>query len=255
MKTLLALLLAASWWHRLYEKPDADVTAGNAKAAGGDVEGALKDYDKAKERLPESSALAFDRAGALLKLGDASKAPEAATEAAQAMQNSEGALKAQAAYQYALATEQMGRGDEAVQAYAKALQLDPDDKDAKVNLELLLKSQQEKKQQQPQQQPQESKQNKQEQKDQQKDKSQGKDQQQQQQKDQSQEQQQQQQQQQQAKQEEKKQAVPEEPKPVDRSEAERLLDALRAGEKNLQVWRFAKDKKKDLRRGDVEKDW
>ena len=40
-----------------------------------------------------------------------------------------------------------------------------------------------------------------------------------------------------------------------RSEAERLLDALRAGEKNLQVWRFAKDKRKEARRSDAEKDW
>jgi uncharacterized protein YdeI (YjbR/CyaY-like superfamily) len=33
------------------------------------------------------------------------------------------------------------------------------------------------------------------------------------------------------------------------------LDALRAGEKNLQVWRFAKDKRKETRRSEVEKDW
>ena len=43
-------------------------------------------------------------------------------------------------------------------------------------------------------------------------------------------------------------------RPMDRSEAQRLLDALRAGEKNLQVWRFGKEKAKE-RRQDVEKDW
>ena len=43
-------------------------------------------------------------------------------------------------------------------------------------------------------------------------------------------------------------------RPMDRSEAQRLLDALRAGEKNLQVWRFGKQKAKE-RRSDVEKDW
>ena len=69
------------------------------------------------------------------------------------------------------------------------------------------------------------------------------------------EEQKQQQEQQQAKEQEKKEQVAQEEKPVDRSEAERLLDALRAGEKNLQVWRFAKDKRKEARRSDAEKDW
>ena len=43
-------------------------------------------------------------------------------------------------------------------------------------------------------------------------------------------------------------------RPMDRSEAQRLLDALGAGEKNLQVWRFGKEKAKEPRH-DVEKDW
>jgi len=42
---------------------------------------------------------------------------------------------------------------------------------------------------------------------------------------------------------------------VDRSEAERLLDALRADEKNLQPWRFAREKTKERQRRDAEKDW
>ena len=248
---------AGSAVHRLYEKVDGDVAQGNALAAQNDPEGALKEYDKARERLPESAPLAFDRASALLKM-DAAKAPEAASEAGKALQQGEGALKAQAAYDLALATEQMGKPDEAIQAYAKALALDPGDADAKVNLELLLKSQEERKQKQ--QQPQQQQQSKQQKEDQQQkqDKSKGDQQQQQQQQqqagDQKQEQQQQQPQQQ-AKPEEKKQQQAEEQKPVDRSEAERLLDALRAGEKNLQVWRFAKEKRKEARRGEVEKDW
>ncbi|MCA1825974.1 MAG: tetratricopeptide repeat protein [Myxococcales bacterium] len=242
--------------HRLYEKEDPDVAQGNALVAQGEPENALKEYDKAHERLPDSPALSLDRAATLLKL-DPSKAPEAASEAGQAMQRSDGKLKAQAAYDLALATEAMGRPDDAMKAYAAALALDPDDVDAKVNLELLLKTQEERKQKQQQQQPQESKENKQNQQQQQPDKAKGEEQQKQQQKeagDKNQEQQQQQQPQQ-AKQQEKKQPQPEEQKPVDRSEAERLLDALRAGEKNLQVWRFAKEKRKEARRGDVEKDW
>src|SRR5256885_17260762 len=41
---------------------------------------------------------------------------------------------------------------------------------------------------------------------------------------------------------------------LDRSEAQRLLDALRASEKNLQTWRFAKKKADVRKRSDLEKD-
>jgi Ca-activated chloride channel homolog len=246
--------------HRLYQKEDPVVAQGNALAAQADPEGALKEYDSAKERLPDSAALSHDRASALLKL-DAKRAPEAAGEAAQVLQHGEGSLKAQGAYDLGLADEQLGHPDEAMKAYATALALDPEDPDAKANLELLLKTQEERKQKQPQPQQQQSK-DKNQQQQQQPDKSKGDQQKQEQQKQageqeqkKKEEQQQQAGQQQQQKPQEKKQQQAEAQKPVDRSEAERLLDALRAGEKNLQVWRFAKDKRKEARRGDVEKDW
>jgi Ca-activated chloride channel family protein len=245
---------AGSAWHRLFEKEDPQVGEGNALAAQGDTDGALKQYDAARERLQENPALQFDRSSALLKSGDAAKAPEAASEAAQALQHGEGALKAKAAYDLALATESMGRADEAIKAYAAALALDPQDEDSKVNLELLLKQEERKKQQQQQQQQDQNKQK--DQKDQQQQQQQQQSQQQEDQKKETpKEEQNQQQPQQQAKQEEKKQEQKPEEKQVDRTEAERLLDALRAGEKNLQSWRFAKEKRKETHRGEVERDW
>ena len=247
--------------HRLYEKEDADVAEGNARAAGNDAEGALKSYDRAAERLPNSAELHYDRAGQMLKLGS-DHAADALKEAAQAQATSDRQLKAHALFDTALAQEALGKPDEAMQTYAQSLALDPDDADAKVNLELLLKTKEEKKQSQPQQQQQQSQDKNQQQK-QQPDKSKGdeqkKDQQQQagqqEQKKEEQKQQQAGQQQQQKPEEQKKEQQAEAQKPVDRSEAERLLDALRAGEKNLQAWRFAKDKRKEARRGEVEKDW
>jgi hypothetical protein len=160
-------------------------------------------------------------------------------------------LKPQAAYDLALATEAMGKPDEAMIGYRMALGLDPGDRDSKVNLELLLKTQEERKQKQqmgeqkPNKQQQEGKEDKQ--------KKQGD----QQQKDEKKQEQaeQQQGQKEQEKLQEKKKAQAAEEKLVDRSEAERLLDALRAGEKNLQVWRFAKDKRKEARHSEPEKDW
>ena len=248
-----------SAWKRLFQAEDGQAGEANALAAQGDAQGALKLYDAAKARLPESPALAFDRSGALLKLPDPSAAAQAAGEAARALDKGDPALKAQAAYQLALATEAMGQPEEAMKLYASALALDPDDPDSKVNLELLLRTQEERQQQQQSGQPRESPRKK-DQPQQSPDKSKG--------------QQPQGQDKQAGDQEQKKQddARPQpgteqqarekekrpqeaEQKPVDRSEAERLLDALRASEKNLQVWRFAKDKRKEAHRGEAEKDW
>ena len=245
---------------RLYEKPEPQVAAGNALAAQNDAAGALDQYDQAQKRLPDDGALAHDRATTLLKLG-AAKAPEALAEAGRALERGDAAVKPLAAYDAALALEQLGKPEEAMAGYARALQLDPDDEDAKVNLELLLKGQEQKKpqpqqgEQKPDQKPQQGKkeneQVKGKEEQQQKDKSEG---------DKEKERKQEQEKQEAAKQPDqqpqpKQEQQAADQKPVDRTEAQRLLDALKAGEKNLQVWRFAKQNKKDLKRGDVEKDW
>jgi Mg-chelatase subunit ChlI len=163
----------------------------------------------------------------------------------------------------------MGQPDEAVRQYGAALALDPDDVDSKVNLELLLRTQRQPRQnpvgkpseEQPrkqgaQQKPEPQKGDaprKQEQSapqkaspgqqpdPQQKDDPQGHA-----------------GQQQERNPEQKPQAATPEAgseKPLDRTEAQRLLDALRASEKNLETWRFAKKKTEVRTRSDPEKDW
>ena len=258
---------------RLVEKPEPNVAEGNARAASGDVEGALKAYEKAQvpEHGTKAAGLAHDRASALLRAGDARLAPQAVQEANRALSEGDAKLKATAAYDLGYALEQSGRPDEAIAAYARALQLDPEDRDAKVNLELLLRDEQRKqkqsrpmgKQDEQKKQPQAGKDAAQKQQgpDQQRkgqEKQAGQDQQR---KDEGQQQAGDAQQQGQASQQpqpdkagEKKELQAAGNRPMDRSEAQRLLDALRAGEKNLQVWRFGKQKAKE-RRTDVEKDW
>jgi Ca-activated chloride channel family protein len=246
---------------RLYEKTDPAVDQGNSLAAEGDPTGALGAYDEAKKKLGELPQLSYDRSTALVKK-DPESAPEAASEALQALERGDASLKAKAAYQLGVAQEAMGKPEEAMKSYGTALALNPNDQDAKVNLELLLKTKEERKQKQPQAQ---EKQDKKEQE--KKDKGEqskggedkGKqDKQEQPGKDKKEEQakndagKEQQPKPDQEKQDQQAQAAE---KPVDRSEAERLLDALRASEKNLQSWRFAKDKRKNAQRGDAEKDW
>lgn len=266
---------------RLYQKEEPHAAEGNALAARSEAQGALDEYEKSV--VPDEStaegALAFDRSAALLKLG-AEAAPRAVQEANRALDKGDARLKSQAAYQLGLGFEQLGKTEEAMAAYAHSLALDPEDEDAKVNLELLLRSQQEKKQ------PQQSQDGeKKEKKDPQKssetkdDQTQkgGKDSQQEKQPDEQgekkkdekqsagksegeekKEEAQKQESQQEKPGDEKKEQAKEQQaqaQPLDRSEAQRLLDALRAGEKNLQVWRFAQKKTKEGRRPDAEKDW
>lgn len=257
---------------RLVEKPEPNVAEGNARAASGDVDGALQAYEKA--RVPEhgtkAAALAHDRASALLRSGDARVAPQAVQEANRALSEGDAKLKATGAYDLGYALEQSGRPDEAIAAYARALQLDPEDRDAKVNLELLLREEQRKqKQPHPMGKPEEKKEPQagkdaaqkqpgpdEQQKGQQKQAGQDQPRKQegQQQTGDAQQQGQASQQPQPDKAGEKKELQAAGNRPMDRSEAQRLLDALRAGEKNLQVWRFGKQKAKE-RRTDVEKDW
>jgi tetratricopeptide (TPR) repeat protein len=264
---------AAHALRRLIEKPEPNVSEGNARAIRGDLEGALEAYEKAQapESGPGAAALAHDRASALLRAGDAKLAPQAVQEANRALTEGDAPLKAIGAYDLGYALEQSGRPDEAIAAYGRALQLDPTDRDSKVNLELLLREEQRKqKQPNPAGRPEEKKQPQagkddqkqqpgpqEQQKDQQKQAGQDQDRNQPGQKKQAGNEQQQQgqaPQQQQDKPGEKKELQAAGNRPMDRSEAQRLLDALRAGEKNLQVWRFGKQKAKE-RRPDVEKDW
>jgi len=250
-------------FRRLYQREDDDVARGNALAAQGDPDGALREYDKARARRPADPRIAYDRSTVLLKL-DPKAAPVAAAEASQALQNGDAGLKPKAAYSVALATEAMGHAEDAIRAYGAALALDPDDVDSKVNLELLLREQaqtrqskagqpkeQKPAQQGGQQKPQPQQGEASGKQDQpQNDPNAGKEQQP--------EPQQQQAQQQQAHDQQQQKPRPDSArpeKPMDRTEAQRLLDALRASEKQLQVWRFAKKKTDARKRSDPEKDW
>jgi len=287
------LLAAGFWTQagravrRLWEKPEPNVVAGNALAAENDLEGALKAYEAAK--VPEGgtadAALALDRASVNLRRGDPEAAPRALADSTKALQQGDSSLKPLAAYDLGYALEQSGRPEDAINAYTQALALDPADVDSKVNLELLLREEQRKKKE-PQSvgRPDENRKQKQQGKDdkqmqqqggQPKDKSapkrgddkkndkaqaskpqeqndpgkehkpedqQGKEQ-----------RPSGQQPQPNPEQAQNGKGTKDREKSLDRSEAQRLLDALQAGEKNLQVWRFTQKKRE--RRNDVEKDW
>ena len=286
-RLVLALLLAQSWVsaiERLWKKPDSQVSAALEKLRTGDAPKAVEILQKAAENLKEphqQGALAYDTAAALLMVGPQG-AIVAADEAKRAMESAATELHEPATYNLGFALAEQGKRDEAIDAYGKALQLEPGDRDASYNLELLLREQKqqqqggggEQKEDKPKSQDQKDQQEKQQQgaqgqPEQKKSEPKPEDNKQQEQKQQAQpkpDPEQQKKEEQQAKEQEakgdKKRQKPEEEKkeqeargrPVDRTQAQRLLDALRTSEKNLQVWRFGQ-RPKPQRQRNVEKDW
>jgi hypothetical protein len=259
---------------RLFRAPEPHAEAGNEKAAKGDVAGALAELQsaEAQAKSPEAkAALAFDRSAALLR-GPKEGAPAALEQALEAERSTSRPLQAKSAYHAALALEAGGKKEEAIAAYARTLALDAQDEDAKVNLELLLLEQRRQRQQ-------DQKQDQQKQRQQAKQEPRGEG---------------SSQPPQQGPKEAPKEAPKEtsknrpapgrkdEPQPqqpaeqpreqtsgrpsdpqqsqqpgpqLGRSDAQRLLDAAKAGEKNLQTWRFNKPKQENRRRPQAEKDW
>lgn len=167
-------------------------------------------------------------------------------------------LQAKAYYNMGNTLYRMNKLPESILAYQEALKLNPNDDDAKYNLEYVrakLKQDSQKQQQKPQQKNQQQQKQQQQQSGENNDQDQQEQQQQQQdqnQQDQKQEQQEQKQEQQEQKQEQQAEAKPVNEKEISKEEAERILQAIQNEEKDLQKSRKMKSKGRRRRTG---KDW
>ena len=226
-------------------------------------------YDKSLQHFqdallddPENPLGHYNVAEALYKN---KKYEEAIKSYEKSLNSQDIALREKAFYNLGNSYYQINKYQEAIQNYIKALELDPNDQDAKHNLELVRAKLKEMAQKQPMQNQQQQQQNQQggqqDQKQQNQQQDQQQSQQQQQQGEQEQEQQEQQEQQQelakkdeqQKDQGEEKQAQQiEKNKELSREEAERILQALRSDEKENQKLRRPEQ---PARRPRVEKDW
>lgn len=146
------------------------VSEGNALYAKGKHEAALQKYTRAQALLPNNPLLSYNTGNVYFRQKDYDKAIEAYGKAAQAPDKA----LAEAAY-FNAGNAQFAKEDylQAIEMYKQALQLDPEDRDAKANLELARrklkeqsKPQKQDQQQQGQQQEQQQQQQDQEQKDQ-----------------------------------------------------------------------------------------
>jgi tetratricopeptide (TPR) repeat protein len=112
------------------------VEEGNARMKAGKADEALAAYDKAVADLPTDPVVHFDRGTALAAL---SRFDEAAEEFLRATEARETSLKAAAFYNLANAFFKKDKFKESIEAYQRALALDPKDERAKWNLEIALK--------------------------------------------------------------------------------------------------------------------
>lgn len=194
------------------------VKMGNQAFANQEYQKALEHYRSAETGLPESPELNYNIAGALFKEG---KYEEAVELFGEGMNASDINLEANSHYNLGNTYFRMGDFQNAISSYQKALEINPDDLDAKFNLELARKrlKEQIKPEQQNQDQQQQQQQQEQEEQDQ----------------DQQQQDEQQQNQDEQQKQQpdQKSQDQQKQPKEMSKEDAERILNALK-DEQDLQ---------------------
>ena len=141
---LLAGLLIGSqplWSQAGREK----VLEGNRNYSEGDYDKALELYRAALEENPDSPAIRFN-------LGDAhfkkEELEDAADSFSQALQSEDPGIKSRAQYNLGNSLYRQDKLQESLSAYREALKLAPGDRDAKHNLEFVLKQLQEQQQQQ-----------------------------------------------------------------------------------------------------------
>ena len=161
---LLAGLLSGSqplWSQAGREK----VLEGNRNYSEGDYDKALELYREALEENPDSPAIRFN-------LGDAhfkkEELEDAADSFSRALQSEDPEIKSRARYNLGNSLYRQGRLQESLSAYREALKLAPGDRDAKHNLEFVLKQLQEQQQQQQQNQDQQGEGEQEQEKDQEK---------------------------------------------------------------------------------------
>ncbi len=245
---MIMLLLLAGITAAVCQPGRGKIVQGNKLYDEQKYDEALTTYHDAEVQAPDSPILKYNMAAAEYKKKNYE---EALKQNQAAMNQADAESQGRVYYNMGNTFFRMNKWQECIEAYKKALELNPNDQDAKYNLEYVRKmmkdqaSKQNQNQQQQQQQQNQSQDQQQQNQDQQK---QEQEQEQEQQEQQQQQQDQQQQEQQQEQQAEQQQASAEE---MSKEDAERLLQALKENPENLQ------DARKMKARGSrgVNKDW
>ncbi len=131
MNLILLSLFLIGWigdWSRLMKE-------GNERYAAADYDAALKAYQSAVERRPKEAISHYNLGTALYQK---KRYDEAANEFMRSLDSKDPLLQAQRYYNLGNAQFQSGDLQGAIRSYKSALRLNPDDYDAKYNMELAL---------------------------------------------------------------------------------------------------------------------
>lgn len=154
---------------------------GNDNYAQKRYQSALEQYREAQVKAPEDPTIRYNLATTLYQVREFQEARKEFEQAIKLADNDD--LRSKALYNYGNTQYRLGNFDQAIDSYQKSLEINPDDEDAKYNLEFLMKqkslfekkdqdrkqSQQEQQQKQQQQQQQQQKQQQQQQQEQKQD--------------------------------------------------------------------------------------
>ncbi len=141
--SILALTAIGAWcWlYRAYDRVIQQTLVADSQNLHGNVHRGLDAFEQSRQsrfirRIPTfRERLDYLRAVALAKVGEEQKADALFTQLASAAQRR---IAEQSLYNKAHYSVRTGASEEARDQYRKALLLDPDDMQAKINLELLL---------------------------------------------------------------------------------------------------------------------
>jgi tetratricopeptide (TPR) repeat protein len=120
----------------LLRRREPNLEEGNRLLHAGRADAALRAYDRAVAAAPDEPIAHFDRGVALYELG---RAAEANQEFLRASEAHDAQLRADAYYNSGNALLKQDRFAEAAEAYKRTLNLRPEDRRAKWNLELALR--------------------------------------------------------------------------------------------------------------------
>ncbi|HZH02592.1 MAG TPA: tetratricopeptide repeat protein [Myxococcaceae bacterium] len=131
----VALAAGQAWALGPFEKNHPIVERGLEAYRDGRYAEALNAFEAAQKELPPSATLDFNRGNALYKLG---RLEEARAAYERALGTDRGELRQKDAFNLGNALAGLSRKKEAAAAYRRALTLDPNDAQARHNLEVVL---------------------------------------------------------------------------------------------------------------------